>query len=286
MIDMAADPNILAFRPPMPLSASRLFVVAYHEAGHAVAASKLGWTIEHLTTIPGCDDRGAFDGQVHLAKSAHQIENRDFRIAFARQRMTEDLIISMAGAAAQRKVAPRSKVPASARGDEETIRNLLALTATSFKSEIAMRRFCAIEARELISRNWAAVEAVAAVAIKERWLSGQRIGDLIGQVDAAQADANHRYLEEHGLPDAAQVMAVCEQGRRRAKGVSRRQIADAALIAVLDHLAFGRVLDRETITDLVEFHAGWKGRDSLLAVEKLGAMTDQHRAAYRHTVKP
>jgi hypothetical protein len=200
--------------------------------------------------------------------------------------MTEDLIITMAGAAAQRKVAPRSRVPASARGDEETTCNLLALAATSFKGEIAMRRFCAIEARELIARNWMAVKAVAAVAIKERWLSGQRIEDLIGEVDAAQADANQRYLAEHGLPDAGHVIAVCEQGRRRAKGVSRRQIADAALIVVLDYLAFGRVLDRETITDLVEFHADWKGRDSLLAVEKLGAMADQHRAACRHAVKP
>ncbi|TPN53993.1 hypothetical protein [Mesorhizobium sp. B1-1-7] len=283
---MAADPNVLAFRPT-DISASRLFVVAHHEAGHAVAASKLGWTIEHLTTIPGCDDRGAFDGQVHFDKRPrHQIQDRDLRIAFARQKMTEDLIITMAGAAAQRKVAPRSRVPASARSDEETTCNLLALAATSFKSEIAMRRFCAIEARELIARNWPAVEAVAAAAIKERWLSGQRIGDLIGQVDAAQADANSRYLEEHGLPDAGHVMAVCEQGRRRAKGVSRQQIANGALTAVLDHLAFGRPLNHAAIAEAVEIDAWWRHLDTVLAADKLNALVDQHRTAFRHTVKP
>ncbi|ESY92316.1 hypothetical protein [Mesorhizobium sp. LNHC229A00] len=278
---MAVAPNTdLAFRPT-DVSPSRLFIVAHHEAGHAVAAFKLGWPIKYLTTIPGHDERGVFDGMVSLARKRHQIEDQDLRISLARQQMTENLIFTMAGAAAQRKVAPRSKVPDNARWDEEDTRNLLALAATSFKSEIALRRFCAIEARELITRNWLAVEAVAAVAIKERWLNGQRVGEVIDQVDAAQADANRRYLAEHGLPDAAHVMAVCEQGRRRAKGVSRQQIANAALRAVLDHLAFGRPLNPAAIAEAVEIDAWWRHLDKALAADKLNGMVDRHRATFQ-----
>ncbi|UCI17872.1 hypothetical protein FJ970_22595 [Mesorhizobium sp. B2-1-8] len=271
----------------LDLAPGRLRVVAYHEAGHAVAGYKKGWTIESVTTIPGEDDRGTYDG---LATTTKEFATADIvtHQSAAWSRVAEGMIISMAGPAAQRKFAPTSKVPSGARGDEEDIDKALALMATSYSSEMALRRFCVIEARELINRDWRSVEVLAAALIRERRLEGSRVRELLDEVAAAEAAASREYLDAHGLPDVDQVMAAFAEERRRAKGVSRRQIANSVLRTVVSHMAQGVALEPDAVISLLEIDASIADLDRNSATEKLRRMVDGQRAAteWRAAIPP
>lgn len=259
-------PFVLRYSASADLDARRLAVVAHHEAGHAVAAIRLGRAVASLTTIPDYMVAEPYDGCIFLASVGGRSGGlaRSFAVA--------NIIVSLAGPAAQRRFRPRSGVADSARGDHDDCDRLAGVISCDMASENALRRHCAIEARALVKANWAAVKAVAEAAMHDRILSGTTIRAIVDLVDEkgrrTAADAAAR-----ATPDemAAAVISAAQR-RRREMTIPRGLVAEAALHCMAGFLSSGVAPDVNMVREHVGCIAEMRGRSPVKAIEKFNAI--------------
>jgi hypothetical protein len=154
----------------------RLRVVAYHEAGHAVAAWSLGVGLRDITIVPRADALGSvkhariFSKRVHehleLLTSLRSFEGETGALRTA--------VISLAGIVAQRRYAPRS-VPNANWDSDYAGANLMAerVCCGDEKEMQHWYRRAFRRTERLIEWRWPAVEALASALLKKRKLSGK-----------------------------------------------------------------------------------------------------------------
>lgn len=139
-------------------------VVAYHEAGHAVAAHEFDMVIEKISIQSDGDDAGHVIHEYgrNMNTALHEGEcERQIAIEQA-------AIVALAGEAAQRRFRPESLVEEHGEGDRESVHFLLGVLVADHDDELrdAWRRVLAIRADRLIALRWKRVEWLAAAILQ------------------------------------------------------------------------------------------------------------------------
>jgi len=126
--------------------------IAYHEAGHAVAARKLGLPVDYINIVP----KGATLGHVML--TGPEVPDPEL-----------DIIFSMAGPVAEKRLTgERLKI---AHNDRQHVLMALEMAAHSRQHYIRLTE-------KLVADNWEAIVDVAEELIRVGKISGDRL-DLI-----------------------------------------------------------------------------------------------------------
>jgi hypothetical protein len=158
--------------PPRPLDRRP---IAYHEGGHAVAAWTFELPIDYVSIVP--DERSAGrlqHGPIQQPTAAAAIQ----AVSHAH------LIVLYAGAAAQRRFAPRSNV-ADGSNHDYGVAGLTALgSCRDPAAGHALIRWARAEAKALIAERWAAVTAVADALMKREVISGEETVAICAAADA------------------------------------------------------------------------------------------------------
>ena len=186
--------------------------VAYHEAGHAVAAIRFKRSFRHATIVP----KGDGLGHVLYAKF-HESFRPDVEI----NRRVEDslekcILIAMSGMAAEKRFVGRRNWG----GGEGDMKNAIDMAGYLYEGEVLGKYlgFMIARADSLMRYSiiWAQVEAVAAALVEHRHLSapmvrrvcsgtildGTRIGELMAENlarEQAESDAIARRIESGEL---------------------------------------------------------------------------------------
>lgn len=248
-------------------------VVAYHEAGHAVASWRLGDGIGSVTIDPGRrpqDDEG-YEG-LFVPPRGDRSARSGWGHRFA--------VVLMAGAAAQRLHSPRSSVPHCARIDQRLACDLAAVMCRSAEAQSAFLGWAKAEARALIKQDWHLVELLAARLLTDRTLDGEAATALLAKTDA-DTWARVREAVARLTPrdyEQAEVTAIVE--RRRARPVTRAKVARSALRILAEAGSAGR--ETVSIVDLarsIALDLDSHGHDEAVAAEKVSTILGGLRSA-------
>jgi hypothetical protein len=186
----------------------------------------------------------------------------------------EQAVIVAAGPEAQRRAAPRSRVPAGGVSDRAEIERLAHLLASDPKAERALVQYAMHEAATLVSGHRLAIAAVAAALEESEALNGNQIAAIVGDAE----ERAHPHL--HLVPSDSDIDTYRAAQHRRARTVQRRDIADAVLQHVLQQFVTGDgTLTADDIDAAVRQPAERRGLDADGASDKLHCVIEQHRIA-------
>lgn len=157
--------------------------VAYHEAGHAVAAFKQGIGIRRISIMA----EAGRDGFVHHAPVMGRYRPDWDNSPQVRVRGERVIRICLAGPAAQRKFNPRTYRHWHAQGDFEQAAVMMSYLAAPGEHERAYMRLLKIETRRLVEHNWKLIGALANELIRRRKMSGAETMAFIRNWYASEA---------------------------------------------------------------------------------------------------
>ena len=149
--------------------------IAYHEAGHAVAAYVHHVAIHRAAIIPSAD----FAGHVSHANPLRGRPIDAMTTPRDRRHMERLVIVALAGDAAQRRHAPRSVRSWHADQDRRNAADLVSYFVGSEAQQAAYLAYLWAVTDDLVDLHWPAVEAVAAELLERRDLSGKRVRGII-----------------------------------------------------------------------------------------------------------
>jgi hypothetical protein len=174
---MSAAPDLLARGPTVAgrkISQALRRAVAYHEAGHAVAAYDLGLTPTLATIVPSSE----FNGRV-----LHRNPLRHIRLDFdgsdrTRLRAERVIMILLAGPLAQRRAGHRS--PQYGGGDDFPKAAALAMHVCGSDEQVdAFLKWLNVRARAILELRWPDVERVAQALLDRNTLRSREIVAVI-----------------------------------------------------------------------------------------------------------
>lgn len=138
--------------------ADRRKATAYHEAGHTVAAWRLGAGPRTVTIIPHGDIQGEVIPESPIVDIALDFDGSDH----ARNRIERAIMICLAGPIAQRHFAPRSWRYWHGGLDYATAFDLALRINGSPKAAKAHLKWLEIRTQDLLESLWSYVEGIAA----------------------------------------------------------------------------------------------------------------------------
>jgi ATP-dependent Zn protease len=142
---------------------------AYHEAGHAVVAYRLGVEVEHVTIVPDHFSRGHFAfGDLFCARG----------LGSDRANLERAIKICLAGPLAQRRFRRRSYCRRNGRQDYDCATGL----ARYLVGSAGEREFVRYQERctkVLVDHYWSEIERVAQALLERDQLSGVEVKDII-----------------------------------------------------------------------------------------------------------
>ena len=195
---------------PMTLRLSTQEFVAYHEAGHAVAAWQLGIALRRngVTIVP--------DGvEGNLGSVSHvQFVNRNFQWRDSdrdRIRVEKLAQLSLAGEIAQRRFSPRSVRRYHAKSDRMNAIDLLSPLTVDIKELEAWLKLLHIRTENMLSNPdaWNAVKRLAAALVQKRTIRGKEA------VETIREGFNERLYARY--PQARQVGSAPKQERKNVR---------------------------------------------------------------------
>ncbi len=156
-----------------------LDVVAYHEAGHAVAAKMLGFVVDRISISPQGDAAGHVIHDYGCNMNEVIYEDEPLR-QWALERAA---IVSLAGEVAQRRYRPDSVDPDHGGGDRVHVHQILDHLADETDQELrdAWATLLLLRAERLVEVHWPRVEWLASVLLSQTTIEG---ADEIGHVIA------------------------------------------------------------------------------------------------------
>jgi hypothetical protein len=163
---------------------------AYHEAGHAVAAIAQGVAVRSITIVPSKQE--GYAGRVQHEDLTRRVNLDTDNSPNIRSRIERQIVVALAGAAAQRKYDRRSWRSFHSSGDYETAANLADAISSSTAASEAFLNWLAIATDDLIATRWVEVEKIAKALLEEKTLSGPRVRELILPGAIAVAPASER----------------------------------------------------------------------------------------------
>jgi hypothetical protein len=152
-------------------SDTALRATAFHEAGHAVAAWSRGIKVTSATVVPA----GRFLGQVTHVNPLRGVRLDCDGSDRARRRAEADIVVLLAGPAAQRRHNPRSWRSCHGASDHERATDLAMRVNGSEEAAEAYLNWLAIVARDEVDTFWDVVERVARELFERRTLSAAEV---------------------------------------------------------------------------------------------------------------
>ena len=150
--------------------------IAYHEAGHAVAAWSLGLKIRKATIVPA-------DGHLDLVVHDSPLPGISSSVgvsAGAERKANNAVMTYLAGPAAQRKFRPRSWRSQHGQADYDSATGFaLWLNDGDAEMATAYLEWMGLRAERIITNNWRFVVAVAEKLLRENVLDRSAVIDTI-----------------------------------------------------------------------------------------------------------
>lgn len=163
---------------------SHLEYVAYHEAGHAVAAVRLGVPFHHVTIEP---EEGSLGHLLHKRYSRGFLDacSNGYLSPNQEHRLDALTVVCFAGPEAERRIRGRYNHQGAAQ-DYAHAQEFACDRRTRFQSEDADRayyRWRRVVARDFIQdeRTWLYVESVADALLDRQRLSSNEVGEVTGR---------------------------------------------------------------------------------------------------------
>jgi hypothetical protein len=159
------------------MNAEKRRAVAYHEAGHAMAAwkFKLGG-IGQTTIVPTADYSGAMKHAADPLRGIRlDLDNSDR----AHARAEKLIMICQAGPIAQRRGAPRSWRYYHGSGDRRIAADLAIRLQSSAEIATAYIRYLDLRTKGLVHTHWWAVDLIARALLERDTLTGEEIAAMI-----------------------------------------------------------------------------------------------------------
>jgi len=168
--------------------------VAYHEAGHAVIALRLGLLRKKgVSIVPNDHSRGRVhsrrgrgeDGSISNSGQAQLLGERH-------------VMLCMAGIEAQRRHAPRSVRSWHFENDRDQAIDWLGTVCEISSDQFAAYwKLLQIRTRDMVQAHWKRIEAVAARLLVSKTLTGEQIREVIQESYGSPRLMNPS-LAEHG----------------------------------------------------------------------------------------
>jgi hypothetical protein len=143
---------------------------AYHEAGHVVAAVAQGVALRAITIVP--DKQEGYAGRVQHGDLTSRVNLEADNTARTRSRIERQIVIALAGAAAQRRYDRRSWRSFHSSSDYEVAANLADAISSSPAASEAFLKWLAAATDDLITARWAEVEKIAKALLCRARASG------------------------------------------------------------------------------------------------------------------
>jgi hypothetical protein len=157
----------------------QLWAVAYHEAGHVVAALayRRGIRRQGATIVP--DAEGAV-GSVSMLKHIPGDPSVDAHTGKMRLRIEEVVLVSLAGGAAQRKHRPSSVRSYRARSDYDSAADLLIRIVGDVRELEAYFRWLMVRAENFVANpiHWLQIEAVAKALMERKTIGAKELREI------------------------------------------------------------------------------------------------------------
>ncbi len=163
---------------------------AYHEAGHAVAQARFKLKIKRVSIVEDVDSLGVMRGRLAtiLSRAIHDNSGK------MRLNVESDVIVCLAGMAAQSAFMPRSVRKHHARGDHEIAVRLLNIITASNEELTAYVKLLEIRAKQLMKRRCIRVQvkALAKALLIRKTLKGEEVKAVISGAfsEAVEARSN------------------------------------------------------------------------------------------------
>jgi ATP-dependent Zn protease len=162
----------------------QLAATAHHEAGHAVADSKLGFKIKQVTIVPCDESRGtATSTGLRVLRLLRRLEYGSERTTGKLIGDCHDLVITLfAGEEAQRRFDPLSIRRHMSAGDYQSAKEVLMRLHQDAERECFYAfKYLRARARNFISdpKNWRLIEDLAKALLERRTLTGEEVNDVI-----------------------------------------------------------------------------------------------------------
>lgn len=151
---------------------------AYHEAGHMVAAWRLGMKIRRATIIPAEDYAGKVHHESPLKGINLEIDGSDR----AEMKADKAVLICLAGPVTQRCFRPTSWRRHHGRSDYDLATDLALRLHGDGEMATAYLGWMSKRAERLVSTNWKFVEAFAASLLAKHTLAASDVPKIIQQV--------------------------------------------------------------------------------------------------------
>jgi hypothetical protein len=149
--------------------------IAYHEAGHVIAACRSGVKIRRAAILPAQNFHRFVD---------HESPLRGVRLGIdgsvrAKVKAEKAILILLAGPAAQRRFRVKSWRSHHGRGDFDSARDLALRLYGSGELAVAYLKWMHAQAQALVAMDWRFVRAVARRLLKEDMLQYRDIQEIM-----------------------------------------------------------------------------------------------------------
>lgn len=159
-------------------------LVAYHEAGHAVAAFYLGLRVREVSIVPDADGLGYVFWKPMPSSFRPDVEVTPK----VRDRIEREAIATLAGPCAEEKAGGNDAWRTSGSDLEDSVA-LLGYLCTSDDELQAYLNLVCIRARNLVERLWHSIDSLAHELLAKRRLSGEEVRRLIARTFGAAAES-------------------------------------------------------------------------------------------------
>lgn len=153
----------------------RKSAVAFHEAGHAVAAVFLNVPVKSATIVRGPGYLGLVQYKNVLARVNPDTEGMSDRV---RSRIERCIIVGLAGPLAQKRAFPRSLRKWHSHRDYADACDLAVRVSGSAASATAFLKWLETRTGDLLDTRWQCVERVAAELLRRNTLEAAEIEKL------------------------------------------------------------------------------------------------------------
>jgi ATP-dependent Zn protease len=166
--------------------------IAYHEAGHAVACHFFHVKVKSASIVP---KKGEYQGCVQHEGMFRGLRPDIEVSGRARLQIERNIVISLAGAAAQRRHNKKSWRSYHSSSDFHYAVKLASHVCLSKADSEAFLHWLEVRADELIANQWSAVQRIANVLLERKTVPGDEIAALILEQQGVSRDQQQKFRE-------------------------------------------------------------------------------------------